>query len=110
MPAVTIRSPAGPKRAPETVFVWPRSRRVCRPSPTPKTRAVEDREPRRAQVPGDDLLLLLAAEEGRGVALAVRDEADEGRFLEAPLRRRRRGDGCRHGAVTASRSSASLAT
>jgi hypothetical protein len=39
-------------------------------------RPVDDREPRRAEVPGDDPDLLVAAEEEVGVCLAVRNEAD----------------------------------
>ena len=51
-------------------------------------RAVQDRQPRCAEVPGDDPLRLVAAEEEVGVVLAVRDEPDVGR------RGRRRRVGC----------------
>jgi hypothetical protein len=73
-------------------------------------RAVEDRQPGRAQVRGDDRLLLVAAEEERGVALAVGDEADEGRRRRELLQRLRRCERVGHGRGAGLRSAVSAAS
>ncbi len=73
-------------------------------------RAVEDRQPRRAQVRGNDRLLLVAAEEECGVALAVGDETDEGRRRDDLLRRLRRCERVCHGCGAAAGSAVSAAS